>query len=899
MIGTKLAHYEITSHLGSGGMGDVYRASDSQLGRSVAIKLLPAAFAHDADRVARFEREARVLASLNHPNIAQIHGLEKSAGVTALVMELVDGPTLAERIVQEAIPLDEALPIAKQITDALEAAHEQGIVHRDLKPANIKVRPDGTVKVLDFGLAKALEPTGAVSPSMSMSPTLTTPAMTHAGIILGTASYMSPEQVRGAAVDRRADLWAFGVVLWEMLTGKRLFEGATVSDTLAAVLRAEPDWTALPVRTPAAIRRLLRRCVEKDRKRRLDSAAAARLEIEEALTAPLGVEGAARPPVPLPRSASSRALTWMWAVLTLGLAIALSLLWATRSVPSLRSTALRFTPFAFEPGGQSAPVWSPDGKAVAFAAAQKVTERLQVYVRYLDSPVATPITHLAERGALPIEWTSAGRIVFQSPQAPAGLWSVSPVGGEPEPLQTIDRPAAASVSRDGTALAWLHRGDDGVNSIWISAPPGATPKPYEPAPFASRVVFNAPTVKFSPDGKQILLIRNSDNTGEEAWLMPYPADATKPPHRILQGLPAFGGTPQFSWMPDNRHIVLSTTPGGAPAQLYMADTVSGAFAVFSGGTRAQILPAVSPDGSKLVFVEPATDYDIVSVDLAAAAVTPLITTQRSEQMPAWASRESALVYVTDRSGAPEIWLHKPGQPDRPLVTARDFPRDTTQWFMGPSLSPDATRVIYTRVERAGPGRLWMSAVAGGSPVRLVKSSAETDFAGSWSPDGNWFVYLHIQEGRASLNKVKTTGQAEPMVLKADVKGLGGWVPVWSPSGDEILYSDGVVKLISPDGKTTRDLSSTSASVYAFSADGQTLYGIRRASADHMELFSMSVAGGTEKTIGSLGPEYLPVSSLAPALRLSLTPDGKSVAYSTRKSTSNLWLAEGVDAVTPR
>jgi Tol biopolymer transport system component len=359
------------------------------------------------------------------------------------------------------------------------------------------------------------------------------------------------------------------------------------------------------------------------------------------------------------------------------------------------------------------------------------------------------------------------------------------------------------------AVASLHAGDDGVYGLWLNSPPGAAPKPYGPAPFASKFIVNRPTVRFSPDGTQILLIRNA-GSGEDAWLLPYPANAATPPHRILQGVPAFAGTPTLAWMPDNRHVVLSTTPGSVPLQLYMADTVSGVFAVLSSGTTHQKSPAVSPDGRKLVFAEVAADSDIVSVDLATAAVTPLIATQRSEQMPAWASRDPALVYVTDRNGAPEIWLHKPGQQERPLVTARDFPPDTTQWLWSPSLSSDATRVIYLRTEINGPDQLWMSAVAGGAPVRLVKASADMDFAGSWSPDGNWLVYWHAtQDGKFSLNKVKTTGQAEPEVVKADVN-IGGWVPVWSPSGEWILYPDGGVKLISPDGKTTREVSSTSA-----------------------------------------------------------------------------------------
>src|ERR1700675_2813035 len=265
-------------------MGEVYRARDARLDRDVAIKILPEAFAADADRVARFQREAKVLASLNHPNIAIIYGLEHADSTHALVMELVEGEDLSQRIARGPIPINEALPIAKQIAEALEAAHEQGIIHRDLKPANIKVRPDGTVKVLDFGLAKAMDPVGS-APNLSQSPTITTPAMmTGVGMILGTAAYMAPEQARGKTVDKRADIWAFGVVLWEMLTGQRAFEGELISDVLASVLKTDPNWQALPVETPAALQRLLRRCLEKDPRRRLQAIGEARVQIDDLLS---------------------------------------------------------------------------------------------------------------------------------------------------------------------------------------------------------------------------------------------------------------------------------------------------------------------------------------------------------------------------------------------------------------------------------------------------------------------------------------------------------------------------------------------------------------------------------------------------------------------------------------
>src|SRR5215475_5022785 len=280
--GTRLGPYEILSAIGAGGMGEVYRATDTHLGRQVAIKVLPEAFAQDPERAARFEREAKTLASLNHPNIAQIYGLEKSQGSYALVMELVEGDDLAQRIARGPIPLDEALPIAKQIAEALEVAHEQGIIHRDLKPANIKLRDDGTVKVLDFGLAKALEPASAMSPALTASPTITTPAqMTGVGMILGTAAYMSPEQAKGRPADKRSDIWSFGAVLSEMLTGKRAFDGDDVSDTLANVLRGQPDWTALPADFPEHVRLLLQRCLEKDRNKRVSDVGVVQFLITE------------------------------------------------------------------------------------------------------------------------------------------------------------------------------------------------------------------------------------------------------------------------------------------------------------------------------------------------------------------------------------------------------------------------------------------------------------------------------------------------------------------------------------------------------------------------------------------------------------------------------------------
>ncbi len=344
--GTRLGPYEISAQIGAGGMGEVYRATDIDLKRQVALKVLPEAVAADGDRLARFQREAEVLASLNHPNIAIIHGLEKSEGITALVMELVEGPTLADRIVAGPMPIDETLGIAKQIAEALEAAHEQGIIHRDLKPANVKVRPDGTVKVLDFGLAKAMGPPEGsagdrsvrLQPDLSMSPTITTPAMTQVGMIMGTAAYMSPEQARGRAVDKRSDIWAFGCVLFEMLTGTRAFEGDDVSETLASVLAREPDWNRLPSDVPAVVAIYLRRCLQKNPKARIADVQDLRLALTGAFDVAVPTRDTSTPREPT-RPLWRRALPLVTTVLVVAVAAA-SAAWFMRPAdprPVMRS----------------------------------------------------------------------------------------------------------------------------------------------------------------------------------------------------------------------------------------------------------------------------------------------------------------------------------------------------------------------------------------------------------------------------------------------------------------------------------------------------------------------------------------------------------------------------------
>ena len=476
--GQRIGAYQIDAWIGAGGMGEVYRARDTRLNRLVAIKVLLPGVASDPDRLTRLSREAQVLASLNHPHIAQIHGLEDAGGVRALVMELIEGPTLADRIATAAIPVGEALPMAKQIAEALEAAHERGIIHRDLKPANIKVREDGTVKVLDFGLAKALDSTGnsgVASGEAVASPTLGAKA-TDASLIVGTAAYMSPEQARGKALDRRADLWAFGCVLYEMLTGRQAFDGESRTAVMAAVGRNEPDWTMLPAGTPATVQTMLRRCLTTDRARRLDSAAAARLEIDDALTTL-----AAGTPVrgPSPRRTPLVALATGAGVAVVTAIVTWSLTGPAAQAPAQASRFAIVTPLAQPLNVSSADrdlALSPDGRHLVYRAGRTTTSGSFLMLRAIDRLDARPVADIAnaygpffspdsqwigffERGeikkvavaggpiitvgpftgaSLGASWGDDNTIVFATDDTRTGLWRVSADGGTPVVLTTPD-----------------------------------------------------------------------------------------------------------------------------------------------------------------------------------------------------------------------------------------------------------------------------------------------------------------------------------------------------------------------------------------------------------------------------------------------------------------------------
>ena len=518
--GTRFGPYEIVSALGAGGMGEVYKARDTHLDRDVAIKVLPEAFASDADRVARFRREAKTLAALNHPNIAQIFGLEQAGDVHALAMELVAGEDLSRRIARGPIPIGEALPIAKQIAEALETAHEQGIIHRDLKPANIKVREDGTVKVLDFGLAKAIKGAGtAGGEDLTQSPTVTTPAMTQTGMILGTAAYMSPEQARGHTVDKRTDIWAFGCVLYELLTGRAAFARGTISDTLAAIIEREPDWSATSVSTPAIVLHLLRRCLDKDPKQRLRDIGDARADIHEALNAPTQPTALI---VPVSRAAP-RWVSAVSAVAIVAAGLGLWLLPRTAETPWQNPLAsAQFTRYTDFEGSELDAAISPDGQFVVFLSNR--SGPFEAWLSQVGSGQFVNVSNGRIEALLNDEvrnvglspdgriWFRGDRTDFLGQRVGAGTVVAPVIGGELRPL--LDRGINPVWSPDGSRLLYHEPGPG--DPIFVSDRNGRNPRRVHIA----QPGIHCHYLNWSPDGRFIYFVGGIPPSEMDVWRVP-------------------------------------------------------------------------------------------------------------------------------------------------------------------------------------------------------------------------------------------------------------------------------------------------------------------------------------------------------------------------------------------
>ena len=810
--GTRLGVYEVTAQIGAGGMGEVYKATDTNLKRAVAIKVLPASVAGDAERLARFQREAEVLAALNHPNIAAIYGLEKSDGITALVMELVEGPTLADRIAQGAIPIDEALPIAKQIAEALEAAHEQGIIHRDLKPANVKVRPDGMVKVLDFGLAKAVEPVTGSSPSISMSPTLTTPAMTQAGMILGTAAYMSPEQARGRSVDKRADIWAFGVVLYEMLTGRKAFDGEDVSIVLSAVIQSEPRWDGVPSRA----RRLLASCLEKDPRKRLrDIGDAWRLLDAE----------------PEPASVKSRIAPVGWiaaGALAIVIAIASWAPWrASRSVaqPLIRLDVDLGSEISLPPAGINLtnPVISHDGMRLAYVAS--VAGRpSKLFTRRLDQPNASELPG-TEGASGPFFSPDDQWIGFYGRDK---LNRISVEGGAAIPIMDIPSVGGASWGEDGNIIVAFNRPTQGkartpglvrVPSVG-GAPSTVTeladgelfhtfPQVLPGSDAALMVVYtSAPTVDDARieivslrDGRRKLLLRGGVSARYLAsghlvysnrrtlFAMPFDLKTRETRGTGVPVLDAIAIEPVSNLVQFDvsRTGTLVYRPGGlVPMTIQWLDA-SGKKESLGPKALDGYSARLSPDGKRVALVVGEGAGARVSVyDPQREAMTLLTPDGRRRSSPVWTPDGRYVLFDTVGSGI--FWTRADGasQPQA-LIQSKNI---QIPW----SFSPDGSRLAYIEILRSP--QLWTVPVeerggqlTAGMPERFLQTQF-ADWSPVFSPDGRWLAYNSNESGADEVYVRAFTAPATGQGAKVQISNRGGINPVWSRSGRELLYLSG-------------------------------------------------------------------------------------------------------------
>jgi serine/threonine-protein kinase len=824
-IGSRLGAYEVVALLGAGGMGEVYRARDTKLNRDVAIKVLPDLFAADLERLTRFQREAQVLASLNHANIAHIHGLEDSGAVRGLVMELVEGEDLAQRLARGPMPLHDALPVARQIAEALEAAHEQGIIHRDLKPANIKVRDDGTVKVLDFGLAKALDPAVSSSPQLTNSPTLSLQA-TQAGIILGTAAYMAPEQAHGRAADRRADIFSFGAVLFEMLAGTQAFAGESISDTLASVLKLDPDWQRLPEDTPSAIRTLLRRCLTKDRAQRLQSIGEARIVLAQPAREEPETTIGTRPPATLFRSA------YPWVLATaVALIVAAIAMWGwLRPRPRETPQVVGFSHAASVANVVGAVTLSNDGSRLAFVGGPQ----RQIFVRSMDQLEATPISNTQDASALSFspDGGSLSYIRGDPQSSESQLMKVALTGGPAQPLVNIKSPGVWATQHwmpDGNILfvhdgALLKISANGGKPETLATPEAADKESSYQSPqvlpggtevlatittgatqFSNRVVaLNLETRRkkvvierfgiahFVPSGPGSLsghLVSYDVGSGS---LRAAPFDVkrlevTAAPVTLVerirgitgyQGSFAISGSGTLAYVPggslfsSTRQIVWVDRQGGEqliPAPLYQYN-----------------LPRLSPDGERIA-IEIQTEGPQIGVYDLARGVLDRITTEGSNSAPMWTPDGKRVIYRSSADpGKGGVLMSVPVDRSGPPSTLTS---EATA-LVPSSVSPDGGIVIgYT----GGPPNVAneiavvsLSAGAAGKPRTLLAPPFRKANV-SFSPDGAWVAYESNQSGRGlEVYVTAYPGPGSTVQISSD----GGTHPRWSRDGRQLFYRNG-------------------------------------------------------------------------------------------------------------
>ena len=803
--GTRLGSYEIVTQIGAGGMGEVYEARDTKLGRNVAIKVLPAAFVNDPDRLSRFQREARMLAALNHSNIATIHGLEHSDGAHFLIMELVSGETLAERIKREgAVPIKEALKIAVQIAEALEAAHEKGIIHRDLKPANVKVTTEGTLKVLDFGLAKAFAGDAGDS-NPSQSPTLSAVA-TMQGVLLGTAAYMSPEQARGKAVDKRTDIWAFGCVLYELLTGKQAFHGEGTTDILAAVVRAEPDWSKLPLSTPAQIRTLLKRCLQKEKRLRMQSAGDARIEIEEALTAPtivvatstrrlsswrqavalalgalafLGIGGIAvwnlKPSSPLPviRTVINLPAGQQLAGLENGPAVALSpdgshLAYVARlgDTQQLYLRAMDSLEAKSVPGTEGAvsPFFSPDGQWVGFFAGGKLKK----------VSVSGGAALALGDAAIPLgaSWGSQGKIAF-APTTVGVLLQVPDAGGAQQALTSFEK---AEVSQ-----RWPEFLPDGKEVLFATGPSGVN---FTNAQVAVRSLVTNERRNLIQGATQPRYARSGHLVYAQGGnLMAVPFDSqllavTGTAVPVVEGVlqSPFNGAAQYNLSTTGSLVYVT---GGIQSALGRLVWVSreGAEQTLAAPVRAYQFPRLSPDGHRVGVGITEQESQIWVFDLARQTLTRLTFEGKVNNRLAWTPDGKRVAFQSNKEGPSNVfWQLADGSGGLERLTTSEYLQAPSSW------SSDGQLLAFIEIDPATGQDIWV--------LRLNDHKAQpflqTQFNESsprFSPDGRWLAYNSDESGRYEVYVQPYPGPGGKWQISTE----GGTEPVWNPNGRELFY----------------------------------------------------------------------------------------------------------------
>lgn len=819
--------FRVDGFIAAGGMGEVYRARDSKLARDVALKVLPPSFARDASRLTRFQREAKVLASLNHPNIASIHGLEDSGGIYALVLELVEGPTLADRLRQGPLPIGEVLPVAKQICDALEYAHEHGIVHRDLKPANIKITRDDTVKILDFGLAKAIESDPA-SADISNSPTLSRMA-TDAGILLGTAAYMSPEQARGKVVDRRADIWAFGCVLYEMLTGKKAFPGETATDTLAVVLNNDPDWSLLPAATPTRVRVLLQRCLHKDVKQRLQAIAEARIVLEEVLSGAPDADavGVERLGVRMWRSALPWALFFLtlaalgWLVslyirrnpVVLGAPVhryeiatpspmvsvadlspdGTHLVFHDSRVPNRlwlgRIDSLDVHPIEGTEDAFGAPFWSADSRFIAFTADGKFKK---VDIEGDPPQVLCDSGPLVSGGF----WTSGGQIIFADPFRAPALWEVPESGGVSSPLRTVDR---SGESRYGPVLL-----PDGKHFLYTNGSNGVSGDIYlgsldraidQSSKKILTQVFNrvhyAPS-QTDPDLGYLLYVRD----GTTRTLVAQPFDLRK---LELAGEPVPIAEEVYNWSASltDTLVYSGSVLAAGHHQLTMFDR-QGKILGTVGDPGDYDSVAFSPDGKRAVvarFDFPSGSENLWMIDLVRDISTRFTFDSASDGDPVWSPDGSSIVFASDRGGTFDAIYRRSsnGGGDDELLFKSDHGADPESW------SNDGRFLLFDTVSSASASDqisvlpVDTNGHVTGRPLPFAQGSVESEGKFSTGPASHprWIAYSSDESGRSEIyvrpfDPNSPTG-TPPSGGKWQVSADGGVSPRWNKSSKELFY----------------------------------------------------------------------------------------------------------------